>query len=97
MCGIAGTINCGFSYEEVIKTMGHRGPDEQYGYQYQNVNFFHLRLSILDISGGKQPMQLDDKYTIIFNGEIYNHAEIRNQFNLTGKTSSDTETLLALI
>ena len=96
MCGIAGTINCGFSYEEVIKTMGHRGPDEQYGYQFQNVSFFHLRLAILDISGGKQPMQLDDKYTIIFNGEIYNHGEIRNQFNLNGKTSSDTETLLLL-
>jgi len=96
MCGIAGTIKYGFSYEKVIKTMGHRGPDEQYGYQYQNVNFFHLRLSILDISGGKQPMQMDDKYTIIFNGEIYNHAEIRRQFNLAGKTSSDTETLLLL-
>ncbi|HEY5407249.1 MAG TPA: asparagine synthase (glutamine-hydrolyzing) [Ginsengibacter sp.] len=96
MCGIAGTINSGFSYEEVIKTMGHRGPDEQHGYQFQNVNFFHLRLSILDISGGKQPMQFNDKYTIIFNGEIYNHAEVRNQFNLTGKTSSDTETLLLL-
>ncbi len=96
MCGIAGTINSGFSYEDVIKTMGHRGPDEQHGYQYRNVNFFHLRLAILDISGGKQPMQLDDKYTIIFNGEIYNHAEVRNQFNLKGETSSDTETLLLL-
>ena len=96
MCGIAGTVNSGFSYEEVIKTMGHRGPDEQHGYQYKNVNFFHLRLSILDISGGKQPMQQDDKYTIIFNGEIYNHAEIRKRFNLIGKTSSDTETLLLL-
>ena len=85
MCGIAGSIKLRLFLRRVIKTMGHRGPDEQNGYQYQNVNFFHLRLSILDISGGKQPMHLGDKYTIIFNGEIYNHAEIRKQFNLTGK------------
>jgi asparagine synthase (glutamine-hydrolysing) len=96
MCGIAGTVNSDLSYEDVIKTMGHRGPDEQNGYQYQNINFFHLRLSILDISGGRQPMHLGDKYTIIFNGEIYNHSELRKQFNLSGNTSSDTETLLLL-
>src|SRR5664279_2029159 len=96
MCGIAGTINSNFSYEDVIKKMGHRGPDEQNGYNFKNVNFFHLRLSILDISGGKQPMQLGDKYTIIFNGEIYNHSEVRKQFNVCGNTSSDTETLLLL-
>ena len=96
MCGIAGTINSGFSYEDVIKTMGHRGPDEQNGYEYKNVKIFHLRLSILDISGGRQPMHFSDKYTIIFNGEIYNHSEVRKQFNLKGNTSSDTETLLLL-
>ena len=96
MCGIAGTVNSSFSYQQVIKDMGHRGPDEHDGYQNKNVNFFHLRLSILDIACGKQPMHLGDKYTIIFNGEIYNHLEIRKQFNLTGNTSSDTETLLLL-
>jgi asparagine synthase (glutamine-hydrolysing) len=53
-------------------------------------------LAILDIGGGKQPMHLDDRYTIIFNGEIYNHEEVRKQFGLNGKTSSDTETLLLL-
>jgi asparagine synthase (glutamine-hydrolysing) len=96
MCGIAGAINSGFSYENVIQTMGHRGPDEHNSYKNNNVDFFHLRLSILDIACGKQPMQLGEKYSIIFNGEIYNHREIRNQFNLSGKTSSDTETLLLL-
>jgi asparagine synthase (glutamine-hydrolysing) len=96
MCGIAGTVNADFSYEKVIKNMGHRGPDEQNGYKNNNVNFFHLRLSILDIEGGHQPMHLSDKFTIIFNGEIYNHREIRAQFNLVGNTSSDTETLLLL-
>ncbi len=96
MCGIAGSVNANFSNEAIIKVMGHRGPDEQNDYEDKNVKFFHLRLSILDIAGGKQPMHLHDKYTIIFNGEIYNHAEIRKQFNLAGKTSSDTETLLLL-
>ena len=96
MCGIAGSVNFNFSYDEVTKSLGHRGPDEQNSYQNKNVKFFHLRLSILDITGGKQPMHLADKYTIIFNGEIYNHAEVRRQFNLQGNTSSDTETLLLL-
>jgi asparagine synthase (glutamine-hydrolysing) len=96
MCGIAGAINSSFSYPQVIKTLGHRGPDEHNSYQYKNVNLFHLRLSILDISCGKQPMHLDEKYTIIFNGEIYNHQEIRKQYDIKGETSSDTETLLLL-
>ncbi|MGN6542170.1 MAG: asparagine synthase (glutamine-hydrolyzing) [Ginsengibacter sp.] len=96
MCGIAGAINSRFSYQEIIKTLGHRGPDEQNGYQNKNVDLFHLRLSILDIACGKQPMHYDEKYTVIFNGEIYNHQEIRKRFHLTGKTSSDTETLLLL-
>lgn len=96
MCGIAGAVNAGFSYEQVKKSLRHRGPDEQNSYQNKNVDLFHLRLSILDIAGGKQPMHFDEKYTIIFNGEIYNHQEIRKQFSLHGNTSSDTETLLLL-
>ncbi len=96
MCGIAGAINSGFSYDTVTKQLGHRGPDERGSYQYNNVDFFHLRLSILDIACGKQPMHLGEKYSIIFNGEIYNHLEIRKQYDLNGNTSSDTETLLLL-
>jgi asparagine synthase (glutamine-hydrolysing) len=96
MCGIAGAVNARFSYELVKKTLCHRGPDEQNGYQNENVDLFHLRLSILDIEGGKQPMHLSEKYTIIFNGEIYNHQELRKRFSLNGNTSSDTETLLLL-
>ncbi|MEP6582781.1 MAG: asparagine synthase (glutamine-hydrolyzing) [Ginsengibacter sp.] len=96
MCGLAGTINADFSYDTVTKIMGHRGPDERRGYQHGNVNLFHLRLAILDIAGGIQPMSLKDRYVIIFNGQIYNHQEIRKQFNLAGNTSSDTETLLLL-
>jgi len=96
MCGIAGAINISFSYPEAARTMGHRGPDEQNSYRKNNVDLFHLRLSILDISCGKQPMHLGEKYTIIFNGEIYNHLELRAKFNLHAHTSSDTETLLLL-
>lgn len=96
MCGLAGTINSRFDYEDVLHVMRHRGPDEQEGYESGNVNLLHLRLSILDIAGGKQPMALDDRFVIIFNGEIYNHQELRNRFQLTGQTSSDTETLLLL-
>ena len=96
MCGIAGAVNFNLSHDIINDAMHHRGPDEQGSYTSGPVNFFHLRLSILDIAGGKQPMHLDDRYTIIFNGEIYNHQEIRNQFNIQGKTSSDTETLMLL-
>lgn len=76
--------------------MSHRGPDEQGSYSVNNVQFYHLRLSILDIQSGKQPMSLDGRITLIYNGEIFNHQEIRKQFGLTGKTDSDTETLLLL-
>ncbi len=96
MCGIAGAVNFNLSHDIIKATMFHRGPDEQAGYTSGNVNFYHLRLSILDIGGGKQPMHLGDKYSIIFNGQIYNHKEVRSQFNLEGKTYSDTETLLLL-
>ncbi len=96
MCGIAGAVNFKLSYRQIDANMLHRGPDEQNGFAIDNVDLYHLRLSILDISGGGQPMHLDGRYTIIFNGEIYNHNEIRNQTGITGNTSSDTETLLLL-
>ncbi len=76
--------------------MHHRGPDSQNGYRIDNVDLFHLRLSILDIAGGIQPMHLHNRYTIIFNGEIYNHQEIRQKHGLQGNSFSDTETLLLL-
>ena len=96
MCGIVGSVNHKLSYTRVNEVMLHRGPDEQNGYTHENVDLYHLRLSILDATGGKQPMHLHDRYTIIFNGEIYNHAELRKQFGLTGTSYSDTETILLL-
>ena len=96
MCGIAGAVNFKIPYQQVNQYLFHRGPDEQNGFATGNVDFYHLRLSILDIGGGKQPMHLDGRFTIIFNGEIYNHHAIRQQLNIKGHTSSDTETLLLL-
>lgn len=96
MCGIAGSVNYKLSYDLIDSVMHHRGPDDQNGFESGNVDLFHLRLSIVDIASGAQPMHLDDRYTIIFNGEIYNHSALRTQFNLGGQTHSDTETLLHL-
>ena len=96
MCGIAGSVNYPLPYKKIDAVMQHRGPDGQQGYAHANVDLYHLRLSIVDITGGTQPMHLEDRYTIIFNGEIYNHKELREQFHLKGKTHSDSETLLLL-
>lgn len=97
MCGIAGSVNYKLPYQRINDVMLHRGPDEQNGFVKDNVDLYHLRLSIIDISGGKQPMHSDDhRYTIIFNGEIYNHKIIRERHGLKGRTLSDTETLLLL-
>lgn len=96
MCGIAGSINRKIVEQDIYSTMLHRGPDEQSFYRNDNIELHHLRLSILDIEGGKQPMHLSDRYTIIFNGEIYNHNELRKKFNLKCSSNSDTETLLHL-
>ena len=96
MCGIVGSINFKLKNEKIKDAMYHRGPDEQNDFLADNVDLYHLRLSIMDIGGGKQPMHLNNRYTIIFNGEIYNHAILRKQFNLHGNSNSDTETLLLL-
>jgi asparagine synthase (glutamine-hydrolysing) len=96
MCGIAGSVNFKLNYRSIDQSQFHRGPDEKNSFTIDNIDLYHLRLSILDIAGGKQPMHLDNRYTIIFNGEIYNHSELRRHFKLSCKTSSDTETLLLL-
>lgn len=96
MCGIVGSINFSLDSNRILDSMLHRGPDQQHSLVEDNVQLFHLRLSILDIEGGKQPMGYLDRYTIIFNGEIYNHNQLRDKFKLEGKSHSDTETLLLL-
>ncbi len=96
MCGIAGSVNHKLAYNSLRAAMLHRGPDGQNGYSTGPVDFYHLRLSIQDIAGGAQPMHLGDRYSIIFNGEIYNHTELRKKYDINGQTHSDTETILHL-
>jgi asparagine synthase (glutamine-hydrolysing) len=93
MCGIAGSINYSLSIPRLTKDLFHRGPDEQTTFEAGNLLLHHHRLSILDIAGGKQPMHYQH-LTIIFNGEIYNHLDVRTKHNLDCKTNSDTETIL---
>ncbi len=98
MCGIAGTINFNKNTTEVIKqALYHRGPDEQDSYNYKNINLIHTRLSIQDISNGHQPFKYGE-FVIIFNGEIYNHMDLRQGYlkEFVFNTNSDTETLLYL-
>lgn len=102
MCGILGTIpSTDYQFfKNSLDTLTHRGPDD-FGIENMNsnVSLGHRRLSILDISPtGRQPMKNDDeRYTIVFNGEIYNFLELRSDLKKLGyhfKSSSDTEVLL---
>ncbi|MEJ7691774.1 asparagine synthase (glutamine-hydrolyzing) [Daejeonella sp.] len=99
MCGIAGIISKtpGNSIN-LTDNISHRGPDDKGTYSSGKIQLFHTRLSIQDVSShGHQPMVSNDgRYVIIFNGEIYNHWELRVQlaekYNFI--SSSDTETIL---
>lgn len=100
MCGILGSVNLPFD-ESALDIIRHRGPDfgliENYSIDDNEIYFGHRRLAILDLSAtANQPMSTDDgNYSIIFNGEIYNHLELRAEL-LDAKFHghSDTETLL---
>lgn len=105
MCGIAGYLNFDRSKEaskEILKTMtdciAHRGPDGEGFYIENNLALGHRRLSIIDLSTGDQPMFSDNGQSIIiFNGEIYNYIELREELGKLGhtfKTNSDTEVIL---
>jgi len=106
MCGIAGFVaprDLGSRevLERMTRALTHRGPDAE-GYQIdveQGVHLGHRRLSIVDLAGGAQPMSSQDgELTIVFNGEIYNHAELRAELLAKGHSfqtdHSDTEVLL---
>src|SRR5688572_22223412 len=95
MCGIAGSLNKQLDIPQLTRDLFHRGPDEQTTFAEGTLLLHHHRLAILDIASGKQPMYYHD-LTIIFNGEIYNHQDLRKKFSLQCKTNSDTETLLHL-
>lgn len=95
MCGILGSIRS--NIELNLDLLKHRGPDNQGFYQDKDVWLGHTRLSIQDLSHhSNQPMRSDDgRYILIFNGEIYNHQEIRTQLDqINFRTNGDTETVL---
>jgi asparagine synthase (glutamine-hydrolysing) len=101
MCGILATINHDSKFFlKSLDTMVHRGPDSSGVFHYKSLSLGHRRLSIQDLShSANQPMySTDDNLVIIFNGEIYNHWELRKSevANYKFKTASDTETILAL-
>ena len=93
MCGFVGSINCAFPEDKARQWLFHRGPDAQVGFSDGPVSLYHVRLSIQDVEGGSQPMAHGPLITT-YNGEIYNHLEIRRQHQLNCKTESDTETFL---
>jgi len=98
MCGIAASINLNdIDINKVHKYLKHRGPDGEGSYTYNNVTLIHNRLAIQDLStNASQPMFMNE-YVIIFNGEIYNHIDLRSKLKeYKFKSSSDTETLLYL-
>lgn len=108
MCGIAGFYSCEDSIKEkqlysllnMKQTLTHRGPDDDNIYLNDHIGLAHTRLSIIDISKGKQPMVKrigDYSIVISYNGEIYNTKELRSQlssYSLSWDTTSDTEVIL---
>ena len=102
MCGIAGIVTKREDKKEIIEAMSkrieHRGPDGE-GYFFDgDVALAHRRLSIIDLSTGNQPMfNEDDTVVTVYNGEIYNYVELRDELVKAGhkfKTKSDTEVLI---
>jgi asparagine synthase (glutamine-hydrolysing) len=100
MCGIAGfNWNNSQLITKMNQSLRHRGPDDEGVYLDEQISLGHRRLSILDLSKqGHQPMFNDDETrTIIFNGEVYNYIEIREELIALGysfNSTSDTEVLL---
>lgn len=107
MCGIAGICRLDASpldpqalqwVKAMTDRIAHRGPDGEGQWLNGPVCLGHRRLSIIDLGTGGQPMHsVDGRYTIVFNGEIYNFAELKEELSKAGahfQTSSDTEVIL---
>ena len=103
MCGIAGLV--GLPYEEhsleaMKRTMLRRGPDDNGIVRMDGCVLLHSRLAIVDIAGGRQPMELccaGECYTIVYNGELYNTEDVRKELIALGHSfrgHSDTEVVL---
>lgn len=105
MCGIVGIVSESKEQLEridaAVQTLIKRGPDNQSTKFFKNIALGHARLSIIDTTqGANQPFEdFDKRYTLIFNGEIYNYLELKAELSKEGvkfKTNSDTEVLLNL-
>jgi len=104
MCGISGIYSFNGTavdparLQAMTDSLGHRGPDGFGRYLQGNVGLGHRRLSIIDIDGGSQPLSNeDDTVHVVFNGEIYNFIELRDELLNAGhtfKTRSDTEVIV---
>ncbi len=103
MCGIAGFTHLDWRPEperirSAVQTLIHRGPDQQGVYESAVVSLGAARLKIIDLASGDQPIISADGDTVIaFNGEIYNHRELRRELEQRGhrfRTGTDTETVL---
>lgn len=102
MCGIAGMA--GFSDPDLLRRMtdllSYRGPDDDGYYLEPSVGLGHRRLSIIDLSTGKQPIfSADGQAVIVYNGEVYNFPELRDELEAKGvrfHTTTDTEVLVNL-
>ncbi|HMD39153.1 MAG TPA: asparagine synthase (glutamine-hydrolyzing) [Candidatus Acidoferrum sp.] len=103
MCGIAGFTHKNWApeperIEKATATLAHRGPDQSGVYRSSVLSMGATRLKIIDLEGGNQPIISDDgDSAIVFNGEIYNHLELRGELEKLGHrfhSHSDTETVL---
>lgn len=105
MCGIAGIYlktRAGAVSPEALQrmrdVMTHRGPDDAGVYTDSEIGLCHRRLSIIGLQTGHQPMaDASERYTIVFNGEIYNYRSVRSELEKAGysfRTESDTEVIL---
>lgn len=106
MCGICGFFNISNRHQAptILSTMtaglAHRGPDGLGTWlsSEMDVGLGHTRLAIIDLAGGRQPIQsVDGRFIIVFNGELYNYRSLRKELESMGhqfRTSSDTEVLL---
>jgi asparagine synthase (glutamine-hydrolysing) len=105
MCGIIGVFNLDKTrvsqkmLEKMLLSINHRGPDERGIYINNNLGLGNVRLSIIDIATGQQPLcDASGNFWIVFNGEIFNYLEIREELEKRGyrfKTKSDTEVIIA--
>lgn len=103
MCGIAGYVSDTVFAPEVLaamtRSLAHRGPDADGFFDAGPAHLGHRRLSVIDIAGSAQPMTSSDgQLTVVFNGEIYNFAALREELARGGwvfRSNGDTETILA--